>query len=62
MRESLWNGRWITPLGRMGAFKMSGEELPLEVHYTHKIRPKNLYETQLTKHSDKVSLLSKFNV
>jgi len=42
MRESLWNGRWITSLGRMGASKMSDEESPLEVHYTHKIRPKNL--------------------
>jgi len=39
MRE--WNGRWIIPLGRMGAFKMSGEE-SLEVHYTHKKRPKNI--------------------
>jgi len=42
MRENLWNGRWIMPLGRMGASKMSGEESSLEVHCTHKIRPKNL--------------------
>jgi len=42
VRENLWNGKWITPLERMGASKMSGEELPLEVHYTHNIRPKNL--------------------
>jgi len=34
MRESLWSGRWFTPLGRMGASKMSGEEPPLEVHYS----------------------------
>jgi len=31
MKESLWNGRWITPLGKMGASKMSGVEPPLEV-------------------------------
>jgi len=42
MRGSLWSGRWITPLGRMGASKMSGEKPPLELHYTHKIRLKNL--------------------
>jgi len=40
MRESLWSGRWVTPLGRMRASKMSGEELPLGV-CSHKIRPKN---------------------
>jgi len=42
MRESLWNGRWIMPLGRMGASKRSGEEPSLEVHYPYKMRPKNL--------------------
>jgi len=30
------------PLGRMRTSQMSGEEPPLEVHYTHKIRPKSL--------------------
>jgi len=58
MRESLWNGRWIAPLGRMGASKMSGEGLSLEVHYS-KDKTENSRVHRLIKHSCRFSLLFK---
>jgi len=34
-KESLWKiEQGVTPLGKVGGSKMSGEEPPLEVHYS----------------------------
>jgi len=40
--------------------KMSGEELPLKVHYTQD-KTQELYKTKLTNHSSRVSFLFNFN-
>jgi len=42
MKKAYGKRRVVMPLRGVGDSKMSGEEPPLEVHYTHKIRPKNL--------------------
>jgi len=55
VRESLWREAMNHATWRMGYSKMGGEETPLEMLCTQDWAQG--WETQLTKHSDRVSFL-----